>query len=151
MNTIELEGLRFHFYLNWHSPSDSSSICFIPRDESLKNILLQQIPADKIIYDLFTFMDDFFYDHRQLFDFKPMFKETVELFELSIEKKEISTKELSGLIHEHLLAAWALYFSLNFHHLQKEITLSFRLTPLSYAFTLLFTNECMGKLSPFWY
>jgi len=105
MNTIELDGLKFHFYLNWHSPSDSSSICFIPREESLRDILHQEIPADKIIYDLFTYMDDFFFDHRQRFDFRPMFKETVELFELSIDKKEISTQELSGLIHEHLLAA----------------------------------------------
>lgn len=105
MNTIELDGLRFHFYLNWHSPSDASSICFIPREESLRSIMQQQISADKIIYDLFTFMDDYFYDHRQRFDFKPMFKETVELFELSIEKKQISTQELSGLIHEQLIAA----------------------------------------------
>lgn len=105
MNIIEIDGLRFHFYLNWHSPSDSSSICFIPREESLRDIIQQQIPADKIIYDLFSYMDDFFYEQRQLFDFKPMFKETVELFELSIEKKEITTKELSGLIHEHLIAA----------------------------------------------
>lgn len=105
MNTIELDGLRFRFYLNWHSHSDSSSICFIPREESLRSIMQQQIPADKIIYDLFTYMDDFFYEHRQRFDFKPMFKETVELFELSIKKKRISTQELSGLIHEHLIAA----------------------------------------------
>jgi hypothetical protein len=105
MNTIKLNGLQFNFYLNWHSPSDSSSICFIPKEESLRTIFQQQIPADKIIYDLFVLMDEYFYEQRALFDFKPMFKETVEIFELFIEKKEINTNELSGLIHEYLIAA----------------------------------------------
>jgi len=105
MNTIKLDELTFRFYLNWHSPSDSSSICFIPYEDSLQDIMQRHIPADKIIYDLFVFMDEFFYDHRQLFDFRPMFKDTIELFELSIDKKQISTQELSGLIHSNLMAA----------------------------------------------
>jgi len=105
MNIIELHELRFRFYLNWHSFTDTSSICFIPGGQSMRLILDQQIPADKIMYDLFIFLDDCFYEQRALFDFKPMFRETVEMFELFIEKKAINTSELSGMIHEQLIAA----------------------------------------------
>ena len=105
MNTFEIDGLKFFFYMSWHAPSDASSICFIPREDCLQCISKQKIPADKIAYDLFTYLDDFFYDYRQHFDFRPMFKETTEIFELHIDKKQISTQDLTGLIYEHLLAA----------------------------------------------
>ncbi|MFP4091593.1 MAG: hypothetical protein ACLFUB_01215 [Cyclobacteriaceae bacterium] len=105
MNIIKLNDLQFHYYLNWHMPSDSNSLCLIPIEDSLKKIMQEGIPADKMIYEIFTFFDEFFYEERGLFDFRPLFKETIEIFELEIDKKAISSEDLSGIIHEYLVAA----------------------------------------------
>jgi hypothetical protein len=105
MNTIQLNDLSFNYYLNWHMPTDSNSICLIPEDATLREILDRGIPADQLIYEIFTYLDDFFYEERNRFDFKPLFRETVEIFELEIDKKAISSQDLSGIIHEYLIAA----------------------------------------------
>lgn len=105
MKTIEVKGLHFFYYLTWQSHNDASSISFIPKEESLKLILEEEIAADKILYDIFSFMDDYFFAHREQFDFTPLFQKNVELFEINIIKKNISTKELSGVIHKCLRAA----------------------------------------------
>lgn len=105
MKTIEVKGLHFFYYLTWQSHDDTSSISFIPREESLRLILEEKIAADKILYDIFSFMDDYFFEQRERFDFTPLFQKNVELFEINIVKKNISTKELSGVIHEYLRAA----------------------------------------------
>ncbi|WP_277479588.1 hypothetical protein [Catalinimonas alkaloidigena] len=105
MNTVEVEGLHFFYYLTWQSHNDASSISFIPRDESLQLILDEKLAADKVLYDLFSFMDEYFYELRDRFDFIPLFQQSVELFEIKIIKKDISSKELSGVIHEYLKAA----------------------------------------------
>lgn len=105
MNTIEINGLQYFFYLSWHSHSDTSSISFIPKEESLQKIIQQHMASDKILYDLFVFLDEYFYELRDKFDFTPLFQESVELFEIQIIKKNICTHDLSGIIHAELRAA----------------------------------------------
>ncbi|MEK6479487.1 hypothetical protein WJR50_18225 [Catalinimonas sp. 4WD22] len=105
MKTIEVKGLHFYYYLTWQSHNDTSSLSFIPNEESLQFILDEEVSADKILYDIYSFMDDYFFDLRERFDFIPFFQKNVELFEINIVKKDISTKELSGVIHEYLRAA----------------------------------------------
>ncbi|WPP50870.1 hypothetical protein [Catalinimonas niigatensis] len=102
MNSIEINGLQYFFYLSWNAHFDTSSISFIPKGDSLERIIQQNMAADKILYDLFIFLDEYFFELRNQFDFCPLFQETVELFEIQIFKKAISTNELSGVIHAYL-------------------------------------------------
>ncbi|WKN30877.1 hypothetical protein PZB74_18140 [Porifericola rhodea] len=105
MNSIEVNGLEFFYYLSWHAQSDTSSLSLIPKEDSLQKIISHDIAADKVLYDVFVYLDEYCYEFRQQFDFRPLFKETQDMFEIEIVKKNISSAELSGVLHEVLKAA----------------------------------------------